>query len=240
MIEKLAPFLKKALPAGVALKGISSSNSRMKKFITSAAAAGYSTDVILDFIRGLTKKSGRQQMLENAAFRKSQGTARPDELVEAQQFEEQEARKQALKGAAAVGAGLASSALPVGAAGRAAASLIPGLLGGGEEQTQERETQPTFFQRAMQGVDFLNLSDKNKQRVGPLMKRLDRMEEQGMSWKDRSVQTIVNALRRITKTEDKGLIETESARFQQTQPQQSNADQELMAMLQDITNKFLS
>lgn len=106
------------------------------------------------------------------------------------------------------------------------------------------EKIPSFFERAMEGISFLDLPEESKPGVGKLMKRLDALEDQGSNWKDKPVQKIVRGLRKLV-FKKKGLKETERDRFNAGYPDASSrgqqesplgsADEQLIRLMDQLT-----
>lgn len=110
----------------------------------------------------------------------------------------------------------------------------------------------SYFQRAMEGVDFFSLPDSAKAKIGKISKILGNLEMQKVPYKDKSVQKNVKAIKKII-SDKKTLAESETERFnegypqqatqatQQAQapaPQQNNADIELANLLESISKRF--
>ena len=302
MLSSVLQLLKASVPQAVALKGISAADPKLKNFLLSAASAGYTADVALDFLRKIAGKSNRDEILNNASFRKAQGIARPDELGAARQSEQKERLKSGAIAATGIAGGLASILSRSGQqqpslmqrqqqppsmqrqqrlegptqqllleglqqeeppSARGPQKLPPSpaglqlLLEGPQQQAQQepqqqaqqgQQAKPRFFEMAMQGVDFLSLPAKSKGMVGQLMKKLDAMESQGFSWKDRAVQSTVRAIKKIvSKT---GTAEQEAQRFEKGYPQeqkesqqqqgqqQLSADEQLAMLIQEYKSQF--
>ena len=245
MLASVLQLLKASVPQAVALKGISAADPKLKNFLLSAASAGYTADVALDFLRKIAGKSNRDDILNNAAFRKSQGIARPDELGSARQSEQKERLKSGAMAATGIAGGLAS--LLSGSGQQQPPSMqgqqqqpppIPQQM---QQAQQGQQAKPRFFEMAMQGVDFLSLPEKSKGMVGQLMKKLDAMESQGFSWKDRAVQSTARAIKKIVSKS--GVVEEETERFRSGYPEQQgkkqpSADDQLAMLIQEYKSQF--
>ena len=79
LIQQILPFLNKVLPTSIALKGLSKVDPRFERFFTQSAAAGFSTNTALDFLRSKFESSGEQEYKQTLKSRVQQGIARPDE-----------------------------------------------------------------------------------------------------------------------------------------------------------------
>jgi hypothetical protein len=79
LIQQILPFLNKVLPTSIALKGLSKVDPRFERFFTQSAAAGFSTNAALDFLRSKFESSGEQEYKQTLKSRIEQGIARPDE-----------------------------------------------------------------------------------------------------------------------------------------------------------------
>ncbi len=136
MINRILPLLNKLIPPALAVKGLSKVDSRVSNFLTSAAAAGYGTDLALDFLRNQFEAPGERTEKERLERGASQGTLRPDEMAAREQLRQSGNVPNALQKGASIGAGLLAGGIP-GAVASAA-----GSLGGQEEEQQQMQRQP--------------------------------------------------------------------------------------------------
>jgi hypothetical protein len=199
---------------------------------------------------------GREAQREKLASRRSSGGLRESEVLEQERLEQEKSGGRGISpsliGAAGglAATGLKRAGLP--GAALAATELISGA--GGEEiaETEEVETSgatPSFFERAMEGISFFDLSDELKPNVGKLMKRLDSLEGQGTKWSDKSVQKIVRGLKKMVKGE--GILynpkyqpkprasERGTALSGATGATGTSADDQLIALLDQFSQRFL-
>jgi hypothetical protein len=244
MLASVLQLLKASVPQAIALKGIAAADSKLKNFLLGAASAGYTADVALDFLRKIAGKSNRDDILNNAAFRKSQGIARPDELGSARQSEQKERLKSGAIAATGIAGGLASLLSGSGQQEpqQQQAKQEPQQQQAQQEPQQQaqqgQQAKPRFFEMAMQGVDFLSLPEKSKGMVGQLMKKLDVMESQGFSWKDRAVQSAARAIKKIVSksgTEEQEQNRPEKVRQEQ---QKLSSKEELAMLIQEYKSQF--
>jgi hypothetical protein len=236
MLASVLQLLKASVPQAIALKGIAAADSKLKNFLLGAASAGYTADVALDFLRKIAGKSNRDDILNNAAFRKSQGIARPDELGSARQSEQKERLKSGAIAATGIAGGLASL---LSGSGQQEPQQQQAKQEPQQQQAQQgQQAKPRFFEMAMQGVDFLSLPEKSKGMVGQLMKKLDVMESQGFSWKDRAVQSAARAIKKIVSksgTEEQEQNRPEKVRQEQ---QKLSSKEELAMLIQEYKSQF--
>lgn len=94
----ILPFLSKALPVGLAVKGLSAANPKLQSFLGGAAAADYGIDQALDFLRDVY---GGQE----APLKKASKGSRPEERAVLSRAGESIPAKLA-RGAAKVGGSL--------------------------------------------------------------------------------------------------------------------------------------
>ena len=214
LLAKALPFLKKALPIGVATKAIANTDPKLKRFIGSALASGYAIDEVLNFMRSSSQTTDKRKQESSEAQRAAQGIARPDELARESTRQTGAHLTDIAKKATQLGIGVGTAAF-----GAPIASAIGGALGmggEGEQPAQEAPQEPqvedgrNFFQRALEGVSFFDLDDNLKAKIGSLKKPLDNLETQGAPWEHKSVQKIVNAIRSLTG--GAGMVEQEAAR----------------------------
>jgi len=81
LVSRALPFLNKALPMGLASQGLSKIDPRIKNFIQSSLAAGYTMDAVLDFVRDRMENPSSKSIRAKLDQRESSGQARPDELA---------------------------------------------------------------------------------------------------------------------------------------------------------------
>jgi hypothetical protein len=79
LLSRAMPFLNKALPMGIASQGLSKIDPRIKNFIQSSLAAGYTMDTVLDFVRDKFQGEKSKQIKSSLQQRESSRQARPDE-----------------------------------------------------------------------------------------------------------------------------------------------------------------
>jgi hypothetical protein len=146
-ISKIVSLLSPYIPAALAVKGIGKISPELQSFATSAAAGGYSTNAILDFLRNKLEVPGYSQEQNRLEQGRSRGSLRPDEAASLERVKQREV------GPTAVGTGLtAASAL----AAPFATSALNSVVGSKEQQTQqeqvsqqpvadpEQENQPSY------------------------------------------------------------------------------------------------
>jgi len=96
--------------------------------------------------------------------------------------------------------------------------------------------EQSYFERAMEGLSFLDLPDTAKTAVGPIMKQMDTLEAQGVPWEDKVVQRLANQARNMASQPT--MAGQEEARFQEAygQPQQQagGGQDQLMAQMQAL------
>lgn len=244
LLSKIAPLLNKAIPIGMAANQISKVDPRLKRFLAGAVASGYGLEQAMEQLRGLSADPGQRSQQARERQAAAQGTALPSEKARVREREDEAKGASVLRRGVQLAAGAAL-------AGASPASAIGSLLGlGGGDGSEPMSQAPTadgrnYFQRAMEGVSFLDLDEGLKAKVGSLKQRLDNMEQQGIPYKDRSVQNVIRAMRQLVGQQ--GIIEQESARFemgQSQQPQQmggqqgGGADEQAIAILQQIAQRF--
>lgn len=238
MIEKVLPYLSQHIPKDLAVKSISKINPQIAAFVSAAGAAGYATNAISDFLSNMvTEAPGRTEEKRRLAGKKS--------LTSAEQLKQQTLQQQD------TGSGISTgklAALAGGAAGLAGSQSqglqdIISQFTGGQAQEQPGRQQ-SFFERAMEGLSFLDLPDTAKTAVGPIMKQMDTLEAQGVQWEDQAVQRLANQARNMAS--ESTMVGQEQARFdeaygQQPQQQQAGGGQEqLMAQMQALIGALRS
>lgn len=122
MIDKVIPFLNKAIPLGLALKGIKKADSRIGSFLEGAIASGYGADQVIDYLRDKVANPAVQDKRAQIQQLEQQGIARPDERALGQSLRQDRIPGDLLQ----EGAKLGASAL--GGLGAA------GLIGRGEQR----------------------------------------------------------------------------------------------------------
>jgi len=216
-------FLKQGIPTGAAIKGLSSIDPKISKFIKTASLAGYGTNAILDYFKDAVSPKGAKLDQQRMESRAAKGTARPDEVAA---LSEEEASLPSVAGKAAsvgipIAAGLASAGALGGAtaaaqAAPAAAAAIQGAAApAAAPAAPAAATKLGLFEQAMKGISFFDLSDDQKTRIGPMKKRLDALDSQGATAKDKAVKTLFRAIDKIVNKS--GVVEQEAERFAQGQ-----------------------
>jgi len=235
MINNIAAILNKGLPIAASIKGISAADPRLRAFLYAAAAAGYTTDKILGFLNDVGMQSEEKRTRGQMAQREAQGVARPDELARLEQARQSEGIQQAASGLAGLAGGYAGGSM----AGRLQAETSDA------EPPDIKKPPPSprsYVQIALEGANYLDLPKGIIPKVGPLVKRLNRLEEQGVPFKDASVKKLVKAIRKFTgidamESARSNLVEEERQRFQGGYGvgENSSSDQQLLAMLDQLS-----
>jgi hypothetical protein len=139
LIARALPLLNKAIPMGLASQGLAKIDPRLKRFIQSSIASGYSLDTILEYLRD--KAQGNKTPAED---RVASGMARPDEMASAANLQQGRQPINTLQNMAVAGA--------AGGAGLAALGGLESLMGGNEQQAiQPSEVMPAEDQGRMLG-----------------------------------------------------------------------------------------
>ncbi len=126
MLNKILPLLNKALPVGLAIKGLGKIDPRLSNFASGAFGAGYTADQVIDFLRTSFENPGEKGVRKGLDQRAAQGTARPDELAAKKRIGQTDLPYDLLKGGAALAGGLGA---------------IQGL-GAGEQNNQGKQPSP--------------------------------------------------------------------------------------------------
>lgn len=139
LIARALPLLNKVIPMGLASQGLSKIDPRLKNFIQSSVASGYSMDTILDYLR--EKAQGNKTPAED---RVASGVGRPDEMASSANIQQGRQPLNTLQALATGGA--------AGGAGAAALGGLEALMGGNEQQAiQPSEVMPAEDQSRMLG-----------------------------------------------------------------------------------------
>ena len=141
-IAAAGKLLNKAIPAGLALKGLSKINPRIGNFIVDATTSGYGADKVLDYLRDRMSSPGSLQERSRLEEQNRQGSLRPDELGSLNKRRESEA----VGNGVGVVAGLAGG--------------LGGLLGQGEPPMEQQEdtkkseetVKPNLQQESLKGA----------------------------------------------------------------------------------------
>lgn len=80
-MTKALPLLNKLIPAGLAVKGLSKMDGRLKQFFSSALSAGYTADHVLDYLRQRMQPAGQESEENLLQKRESQGQLSSQEKV---------------------------------------------------------------------------------------------------------------------------------------------------------------
>lgn len=105
LFSRMIPLLHKAIPAGLALKGLSKVNPNLSNFATTALSSGYAADQILDYLRGRIGMSGDSE--ETERLENSGRALRPDEKRSLKKRKQNEAGKNIATAAIGAATGLA-------------------------------------------------------------------------------------------------------------------------------------
>lgn len=89
-IAAAGKLLHKALPAGLAMKGLSKINPRIGNFIVDATTSGFAADKVLDYLRDRLSNPGALQERNRLEQQENQGNLRPDELASLNKRKEEE------------------------------------------------------------------------------------------------------------------------------------------------------
>lgn len=202
---------------------------QMKAFFGMAAASGLGLDTAFNGLRDVFQTPGSNAEKQRLQQGVQQGTSRPDEeraLGKLQQQDIGQLKGIAVPAAAALaGAGAAQS--------QGLQGILSQLTGGqgaqGEQPQEEPGRKQSFFERAMEGLSFFDLTDTAKDAVGPIMRQLDVLESQNVPWEDKAVQRLANKARNMAS--EPTMAGQEQARFQDAygQPQQSQDPQQQAA-----------
>lgn len=203
LMKKAAPFLKEGLSIGTAMKGLASVDPRLRSFIYAASLAGYGTDMVMDFLRGSsgTPQDKNERRLKQ---REASGMARSDEKAQLSRGASAEGAQDLIRKGAQAAAGLASAS---GVHRRTPEEEVT-------ESVQEVATPQGYFERAMEGIKFADLTPEMKPNVVKFKDRLDILERQQVPYEDDRVQKFVRALKKLVGGQDIGYREQE--RFNQT------------------------
>lgn len=105
LFSRMIPLLHKAIPAGLALKGLSKVNPNLSNFATTALSSGYAADQILDYLRDRIGMSGDTE--ETERLENSGRALRPDEKRSLKRRKQNEVGKNVATAAIGAAAGLA-------------------------------------------------------------------------------------------------------------------------------------
>jgi hypothetical protein len=114
MLAKILPFLNKALPTGLAIKGIEKINPGLGDFLSGAFGAGYTADQALDFLRDKLETPGNKGVHENLEQRQAQGMNRPDQAAALKSIRESKEPANVMANAITGGAALAGGLGAIG------------------------------------------------------------------------------------------------------------------------------
>lgn len=121
LLTRAVPFLNNLIPAGLAVRGISSINPRLANFVTTSLSSGYTADNIMEYLRDKIGSPSEEEEREGLKSRVASGMARPDELKAARNRKQNELGKTVGSTAIGLTAGLMGSApqvqLPLPGAG---------------------------------------------------------------------------------------------------------------------------
>lgn len=78
-MSKIAPFLSRALPVSLGLKGLSKTDPRIQRFVGYATSAGFGADQIMDYLRSKLENPQDQATRSQMESDEAQGRLRPDE-----------------------------------------------------------------------------------------------------------------------------------------------------------------
>lgn len=107
----ILPFLSKYLPIGIALKGLSKVNPKVRDFIVDSTTLGYGGDQILEYLRGqLGSPDEEKERLESG-----DPNLRPDELASLEKTKQREAPGKAIQKGLSLATGLAGGLSGLGA-----------------------------------------------------------------------------------------------------------------------------
>jgi len=112
MIQSILPLLTRAIPAGVAVKKLMKTDSRMSNFIQGGLAAGYGADQLLEYLRNKTQTTGQKSDVAALERGAAAGTLRPGEQARLSKIQERQALTGAIPGAAALAGGIAGAVAP--------------------------------------------------------------------------------------------------------------------------------
>ena len=151
LVSRALPFLNKALPMGIASQGLSKIDPRIKNFIQSSLAAGYTMDTVLDFVRDKFQGESSKKIKAGLEQRESSRRARPDERSALASIRQSSEPGDILQ----TGVGIATG-------------LGAGMLGMGEGQPQQQQAvQPSEVMPAEDQSRMLGQQQQMQQLQGP-------------------------------------------------------------------------
>jgi len=129
----LKPFFNKAIPVGLAVKGLSKSNANLRKYFDTATAWGYGIGEAMDYLKDQYETSGAKDEMSRLQREES---LRPDERASKARMEHERSPYNAIR----QGVGLGTKLAGIGSAAMGASDILGGLSGKNESMGQQSKS----------------------------------------------------------------------------------------------------